>query len=559
MVRSDFEVPFSDPDYFNELHHDPPEIVDRVAWSTFPYLPSHFLPAWPWVAEGGWGAQEPDSSFPMAMQRRPANRDTNNNHSDFTLGGLNPQNQGDVNTAPVAADDSYTTARGSFQLTVAAPGVLANDSDAEGDSLSAALVDDVAHGSLTLNADGSFTYTPNADCNGTDSFTYVAGDGEVVSAPTTVRITIPSMGSADHVVISEVFTQGGRIEEYYDNVDYVELYNPTSETVDLGGWTLQFSGGGSGWQLLAAFQGRVLEPGQHLLVVSAPEYSAHPLPVAPDIEAEFDLSGWGAFEGACVALVRSDFEVPFSDPDYFNELHHDPPEIVDRVAWSTFPYLPSHFLPSWPWVAEGGWGAQEPDSSFPMAMQRRPEWRDTNNNHSDFTLGGLNPQNQGDVNTAPVAADDSYTTARGSFQLTVAAPGVLANDSDAGGHPLTAVEVSGVGHGVLALNANGSFTYTPTPGYAGPDSFTYKANDGELDSNVAMVHVEVRPRPGGPRLDADTHSLALSAGGSLWTWGNNRSDQLGYETYAHDGLTPTRIGTDTDWVAVSAGPSTVWP
>ena len=57
---------------------------------------------------------------------------------------------------------------------VGEPGVLGNDSDAEGDSLSAMVVTGPAHGSLTLNADGSLSYTPDANYHGADSFTYRA-------------------------------------------------------------------------------------------------------------------------------------------------------------------------------------------------------------------------------------------------------------------------------------------------------------------------------------------------------------------------------------------------
>ena len=63
-------------------------------------------------------------------------------------------------------------------LTVAAAsGVLANDSDPDGDTLSAVLVTGPAHGTLILNAAGSFTYTPAANFNGADTFTYKANDG----------------------------------------------------------------------------------------------------------------------------------------------------------------------------------------------------------------------------------------------------------------------------------------------------------------------------------------------------------------------------------------------
>src|SRR2546425_6363456 len=66
-----------------------------------------------------------------------------------------------VNDAPVAVNDSYTTAEDTT-LNVAAPGVLANDSDVDDDTLSAVLVSQPTHGTLTLNSDGSFSYVPAA-------------------------------------------------------------------------------------------------------------------------------------------------------------------------------------------------------------------------------------------------------------------------------------------------------------------------------------------------------------------------------------------------------------
>ena len=68
---------------------------------------------------------------------------------------------------------------------------------------------------------------------------------------------------------------------------------------------------------------------------------------------------------------------------------------------------------------------------------------------------------------------------------------MLGNDTDADSDPLTAVLVSNVTHGTLSLAANGGFTYTPTGGYNGPDSFTYKANDGTADSNTVTVSLTV--------------------------------------------------------------------
>src|SRR5439155_730467 len=81
-----------------------------------------------------------------------------------------------VNDAPVAVNDSYSTAEDTT-LTVVVPGVLANDSDVDGDTLNAVLVSQPRHGNLTLNSNGSFSYVPAADYNGSDSFTYQANDG----------------------------------------------------------------------------------------------------------------------------------------------------------------------------------------------------------------------------------------------------------------------------------------------------------------------------------------------------------------------------------------------
>lgn len=90
------------------------------------------------------------------------------------------------------------------------------------------------------------------------------------------------------------------------------------------------------------------------------------------------------------------------------------------------------------------------------------------------------------VNDAPVAAGDSYSTVQGT-SLVVPAPGVLANDSDADSPTITAALISGPSHGTLLLNTNGSFTYTPGSGFAGFDTFTYGATDGQATSPAAVT------------------------------------------------------------------------
>ncbi|MDM1551662.1 MBG domain-containing protein [Empedobacter falsenii] len=103
----------------------------------------------------------------------------------------------EVNVAPVAADDSYTTNEDT-QLTQSAPGVLTNDTDSDlpTQALTVSLVTNTIHGTLNLNANGSFTYMPHANFNGTDSFTYRANDGTLSSDVATVTITVNSINDA---------------------------------------------------------------------------------------------------------------------------------------------------------------------------------------------------------------------------------------------------------------------------------------------------------------------------------------------------------------------------
>jgi VCBS repeat-containing protein len=94
------------------------------------------------------------------------------------------------------------------------------------------------------------------------------------------------------------------------------------------------------------------------------------------------------------------------------------------------------------------------------------------------------------VNDAPVAVADVYSTAADTT-LTVAVKGVLANDTDADDDSLTAELTSGATHGTVALEADGSFVYVPTAGYTGTDVFTYRANDGTVNSNTVTVTITV--------------------------------------------------------------------
>jgi len=121
----------------------------------------------------------------------------------------------------------------------------------------------------------------------------------------------------------------------------------------------------------------------------------------------------------------------------------------------------------------------------------------------------------GAINAAPVAVDDALGVTHDS-ELTVAAPGVLGNDSDLDGDPLAAVLDEGPAHGTVALNRDGGYVYTPAAGFVGTDSFTYHAADGLADSALATVALAVG-EPVAPVVSSVSPGSGQPFGGTLVT------------------------------------------
>ena len=96
------------------------------------------------------------------------------------------------------------------------------------------------------------------------------------------------------------------------------------------------------------------------------------------------------------------------------------------------------------------------------------------------------------TNSPPIANDDIYSTT-GDATLNIPAPGVLSNDDDSDGDDLTVIVgiCTQPSNGTVTVNQDGSFGYTPNPGFRGDDSFTYEASDGVDKSNTATVNITV--------------------------------------------------------------------
>ena len=140
-----------------------------------------------------------------------------------------------VNDAPVALDDEYVLESGdSLIVEIDTLGILNNDIDIDGDTLSASVLDSVEHGTVTLSSDGTFKYvTDEGDFVGVDLFTYTSSD-TATSDTATVKITVTSrpVAVADTFDLNEDYCmKAGDFGGNTDPVSYTHLTLPTTPYV----------------------------------------------------------------------------------------------------------------------------------------------------------------------------------------------------------------------------------------------------------------------------------------------------------------------------------------
>jgi hypothetical protein len=398
---------------------------------------------------------------------------------DFALASLT----GVMNVyhAPVAVDDAYTTDE-DVALTVEAPGVLANDTDPDSPVLTAVLEEGPTHGTLELNANGSFTYTPELNYHGTDSFTYKASDGTHESNIATVTITINPVNDApvalddaytvaEDAVLTVAAAEGVLANDYDVDGDVLSATLRTNVSHGVlvllsdGSFTYtpnaDFFGTDSFTYTLLSHPNTQDEGWTDWATVTITVTPVNDAPVLDEIP-DFTIFTLEGLSFIAAASDVDDTELTFSLVDAPEGATIDPE--TGEFTWTpTVEQVGEHEIELC--VSDG---ELEDCQTFKVTVL---------------------PLNQ-----APIAVEDAYEVAQDGV-LSVAAPGVLENDSDPEDAELTAELVTTTQFGTLILNPNGSFIYVPNEGYAGLDSFTYKAFDGELYSEEVTVTITVIAPP----------------------------------------------------------------
>ncbi len=370
-----------------------------------------------------------------------------------------------ANIPPVAADDAATTDEDRAVVINA----LANDSDADGDVLTPTIATGPQQGVVVVNADGTFSYTPHADFNGTDSFTYRVSDGTDDSDIARVTVLVQPVNDApvaeddsattaqdtsivvdvlandsdvDGDALTPVIATGPAHGAVVVNADGTFTYTPDADFNGTDSFTYRVSDGTDDSDIA------------RVTVLVQPVNDA---PVAED-----DSATTAQDTSIVVDVLANDSDV---DGDALTPVIATGPAhgAVVVNADGTFTYTP--------------------DADF--------------NGTDSFTYRVSDGTDDSDiarvtvlvqpVNDAPVAEDDSATTA----QDTSIVVDVLANDSDVDGDALMSEIVTGPAHGIVAGNADGTFTYSPQAGFVGTDQFVYKVSDGNGGTDTATATIVV--------------------------------------------------------------------
>ena len=403
------------------------------------------------------------------------------------------------NDDPIAVDDAYSVGEDGLLTVTEANGTLANDKDVDADTLFMIVDSAPVNGTLQADLNGSFTYRPDANFNGSDSFTYFADDSTANSAaPATVTITVnavndpPLAGSNGYAIAEDGFLRvpvsqgilGNDIDPDGDSLlallDAGTTHGALQFSLD-GSFTYKPDAGFNGVDGFTyhANDGSLDSP------VVAVGIAVNPVNDQP-------LAGSDSYSVAEDGVL----DVKDGNGVLLNDLDFDG-DTLSMVLKT--PTAHGHLIST-----TGGGINYRPDANF--------------NGSDSFTYAAFDGSVESDVvtvtitvngvNDLPQAANDSYSVGEDGVLNVAVGNGMLANDFDQDGDTLNAVQQSTTSNGALQASLDGSLTYVPNADFNGQDSFTYVANDGTGDSNVATVLIRVNAVNDAPLAGNDAYSVA---------------------------------------------------
>jgi VCBS repeat-containing protein len=412
-----------------------------------------------------------------------------------------------VNDAPVANADAFETEVG-VNLTIAAGGLLVNDTDIDGDALSVVALDTaLTAGIATLNADGSISYTPSASAvaSSTDSFAYTVSDGLLTSAATvTITLTaapvVAPTANNDAAVTAEDTTTV--INVLANDIAGSSAINPATVSIvaPSNGSAVADASGSVTYTPGANFNG--VDQFSYTVTDTAGQVSNSAL-VSITVSAVNDApvavaDNYGAQVGVTLTVSAAG-GVLANDTDVEN----DPLSAGGLNIAGT-----------------SGTVSLNPNGSFTYTPSATAVAGDTDT--FSYTA------NDGVSNSAPAIVTISIAPAPPApptanpdnlvtNEETAGVINVLANDT-AGSAAINVASVAitaAPAHGSATVDALGNVTYTPTLNYFGPDQLSYTVNDSDVPartSNVAVVSVTVNPVNDAPVGVADSYEIPFWSG-----------------------------------------------
>ncbi len=365
--------------------------------------------------------------------------------------------------APTANADSYTTLINTPLTVDAAAGVLTND---VGAGISETSFTAAGAGTVLVQSDGSFTYTPANGATGTDTFTYTITDAFNRTSTATVSINVNLPPAPSAVDDSYVTTAGSALNQ--GAVGGV-LSNDSGTGITVTGntptayGTLALHADGS--FLYTPHTGYSGGDNRNYTITDAYGRTSSGIINFTTNPVAVNVIGWGTGPSAFTVTPPT----PLGLGAFTYALLSHPPNADGSVAMNTVTGVIT-FTPA------AGFSGAVPTFQYAVFDSSADPSAPAN---IDVTV---------DEPAAPAAANDAYSTTVNTAINQVAAGGLLSNNSGTG---LTVTSNTTPADGTVTITTTGSFVYTPTTGYSGSDSFDYTATDAYGRTSTATVSITV--------------------------------------------------------------------